>query len=68
MLCVGGVQAMIEGVGILLTRMTAPPVAPTPMMDMPGPASGKPMGAPEPLPAGAALPPPLPEAPGGSPC
>ncbi|GAB4822801.1 hypothetical protein N2152v2_009847 [Parachlorella kessleri] len=59
----GGVLlAMIEGVGILLTRMTAPPVAPTPMMDMPGPASGKPMAAPEPLPAGGAVPPPLPEA------
>jgi import inner membrane translocase subunit TIM17 len=34
----GGVLlAMIEGVGILLTRMTAPPPAPVPMVDMPGP-------------------------------
>jgi import inner membrane translocase subunit TIM17 len=33
----GGVLlAMIEGVGILLTRMTAPPPAPAPMMDIPG--------------------------------
>ena len=29
---------MIEGVGILLTRMTAPPPAPVPMVDMPGPS------------------------------
>lgn len=29
---------MIEGVGILLTRMTAPPPAPVPMVEMPGPA------------------------------
>jgi len=37
----GGVLlAMIEGVGILLTRMTAPPPAPVPMVDMPGPAPG----------------------------
>lgn len=44
----GGVLlAMIEGVGILLTRVTAPPPAPVPMVDMPGPnpSSGKPMGA-----------------------
>jgi mitochondrial import inner membrane translocase subunit TIM17 len=35
----GGVLlAMIEGVGILLTRMTAPPPAPVPMVDMPGPS------------------------------
>jgi mitochondrial import inner membrane translocase subunit TIM17 len=36
----GGVLlAMIEGVGILLTRLTAPPPAPVPMVDMPqGPA------------------------------
>jgi len=33
----GGVLlAMIEGVGILLTRMTAPPPAPMPMVDLPG--------------------------------
>lgn len=41
----GGVLlAMIEGVGILLTRVTAPPPAPMPMVDMPGmstaPAAG----------------------------
>ncbi len=54
---------MIEGVGILLTRMTAPPAAPAPMMEMPGPATGKPAGAE--LPAGAAVvPPPMPEAAG----
>jgi import inner membrane translocase subunit TIM17 len=44
----GGVLlAMIEGVGILLTRVTAPPPAPVPMVEMPGPqpSSGKPMGA-----------------------
>lgn len=35
----GGVLlAMIEGVGILLTRMTAPPPAPMPMVEMPGPS------------------------------
>lgn len=51
----GGVLlAMIEGVGILLTRMTAPPPAPVPMVDMPGPAPGKPVVEPEP----AAIPPP----------
>jgi len=34
----GGILlGMIEGVGILLTRVTAPPPAPVPMMDMPGP-------------------------------
>ena len=33
----GGVLlAMIEGLGILLTRMTAPPPAPPPMMEMAG--------------------------------
>lgn len=37
----GGVLlAMIEGVGILLTRMTAPPPAPVPMVEMPGPSPG----------------------------
>lgn len=43
----GGVLlGMIEGVGILLTRVTAPPPAPVPMVEMPGPApaSGKSMG------------------------
>lgn len=36
----GGVLlAMIEGVGILLTRLTAPPPAPVPMVDMPGPSA-----------------------------
>lgn len=51
---------MIEGVGIMLTRMTAPPAAPAPMMEMPGPspATGKPMGVE--LPAGA-VPPPMQE-------
>jgi mitochondrial import inner membrane translocase subunit TIM17 len=35
----GGILlGMIEGVGILLTRVTAPPPSPVPMMDMPGPA------------------------------
>lgn len=35
----GGVLlGMIEGVGILLTRVTAPPPAPVPMVDMPGPS------------------------------
>ncbi|PRW58668.1 mitochondrial import inner membrane translocase subunit TIM17-2-like [Chlorella sorokiniana] len=50
----GGVLlAMIEGVGILLTRVTAPPPAPVPMVEMPGPnpSSGKPMGV-EAAPAG----------------
>ncbi len=43
----GGVLlAMIEGVGILLTRMTAPPPAPVPMVEMPGPAPGTPAPAP----------------------
>lgn len=33
----GGILlGMIEGVGILLTRVTAPPPAPVPMMDIPG--------------------------------
>ena len=33
----GGILlGMIEGVGILLTRVTAPPPAPVPMMEMPG--------------------------------
>ncbi|KAK2075825.1 hypothetical protein QBZ16_001566 [Prototheca wickerhamii] len=44
----GGILlGMIEGVGILLTRVTAPPPAPVPMVEMPGPApvSGKSMGA-----------------------
>lgn len=42
----GGILlGMIEGVGILLTRVTAPPPAPVPMMDMPGPST-----MPEPLP------------------
>lgn len=37
----GGILlGMIEGVGILLTRVTAPPPSPVPMMDMPGPAPG----------------------------
>ena len=54
----GGVLlAMIEGVGILLTRMTAPPPAPVPMVEMPGPAPGKPVLGPDsgalPLPASA---------------
>ena len=46
----GGVLlAMIEGVGILLTRMTAPPPAPVPMVEMPGPSpsSSRPAPAPE---------------------
>lgn len=45
----GGVLlAMIEGVGILLTRMTAPPPAPVPMVEMPGPSpASKPIPAPE---------------------
>lgn len=38
----GGVLlAMIEGVGILLTRVTAPPPAPVPMVEMPGQAPTK---------------------------
>lgn len=44
----GGVLlAMIEGVGILLTRVTAPPPAPVPMVEMPGPSpsSGRSQGA-----------------------
>lgn len=43
----GGILlGMIEGVGILLTRVTAPPPAPVPMIDMPGPAtSGGPPSA-----------------------
>ena len=42
----GGVLlAMIEGLGILLTRMTAPPPAPPPMMEMAGvPGPGAPYG------------------------
>lgn len=42
----GGVLlAMIEGLGILLTRMTAPPPAPPPMMEMAGvPGPGAPRG------------------------
>ncbi len=32
-------QAMIEGLGILLTRMTAPPPAPPPLME-PAPQQG----------------------------
>jgi hypothetical protein len=36
-------QAMIEGLGILLTRMTAPPPAP-PMMEMPPGAMPQPGG------------------------
>ncbi|EFN59485.1 hypothetical protein CHLNCDRAFT_138099 [Chlorella variabilis] len=63
----GGVLlAMIEGVGILLTRVTAPPPAPVPMVEMPGPSpsSGKSMGAQsEEMPA---IPPPMP-APGAEP-
>lgn len=41
----GGILlGMIEGVGILLTRVTAPPPAPVPMIDMPGPTtSGGPL-------------------------
>lgn len=57
----GGVLlAMIEGVGILLTRMTAPPPAPVPMVDMPGPSpsSSKPPAESQ-LPAGG-IPPPAP--------
>ena len=51
---------MIEGVGILLTRMTAPPPAPVPMVDMPGPSpsSSKPPTESQ-LPAGG-IPPPAP--------
>jgi len=43
----GGILlGMIEGVGILLTRVTAPPPAPVPMIDMPGPTpSGGPPSA-----------------------
>ncbi|KAK9807972.1 hypothetical protein WJX73_009022 [Symbiochloris irregularis] len=51
----GGVLlAMIEGLGILLTRATAPPPAP-PMMDMPGGMPGAPaVGGPLPVPGGLA--------------
>lgn len=63
----GGVLlAMIEGVGILLTRMTAPPPAPVPMVEMPGPSPGssRPAPVPEIDVAGlaAAIPEPTPEA------
>lgn len=65
----GGVLlAMIEGVGILLTRMTAPPPAPVPMVEMPGqpaPAPSSRGGAAVPPPSEqplASLPPPAPEA------
>lgn len=66
----GGVLlAMIEGVGILLTRMTAPPPAPVPMVEMPGQPAPAPSSsrAAEPLPPPgleplASLPPPAPEA------
>ena len=64
----GGVLlAMIEGVGILLTRMTAPPPAPVPMVEMPGPspAAGKPaLGAEAGPSASLATPIPEPAAPG----
>lgn len=59
----GGVLlAMIEGVGILLTRVTAPPPAPVPMVEMPGPSpsSGKPMGT-QPAAEMPAIPPPVAE-------
>ncbi|KAL4431124.1 hypothetical protein ABPG75_006380 [Micractinium tetrahymenae] len=59
----GGVLlAMIEGVGILLTRVTAPPPAPVPMVEMPGPSpsSGKPMGM-QPAAEMPAIPPPVAE-------
>ncbi|KAL6767402.1 TIM17 [Auxenochlorella protothecoides x Auxenochlorella symbiontica] len=68
----GGVLlGMIEGVGILLTRMTAPPPAPVPMVEMPGPApiTGKGMAAAAEAPVGLApsspaleMPEPVPEA------
>eukprot|EP00887_Chlorella_sp_A99_P005814 scaffold1.g5814.t1 len=72
----GGVLlAMIEGVGILLTRMTAPPPAPQPMVEMPGPspASSKmaAAAAAAPPPGGEAalpnIPPPAAEAAGAAP-
>lgn len=54
----GGVLlAMIEGVGILLTRMTAPPPAPVPMVDMPGPSTSAPVAE-----GPVAIPPPVMEA------
>eukprot|EP00884_Botryococcus_braunii_P020194 jgi/Botrbrau1/6859/Bobra.152_2s0018.1 len=43
----GALLAMIEGLGILLTRMTAPPPAP-PMMEMPPGALPEPVGLPAP--------------------
>lgn len=51
----GGVLlAMIEGLGILLTRMTAPPPAPPPIMDVPVAGAGAPLGGlPIPSPAAA---------------
>jgi hypothetical protein len=54
--------AMIEGVGILLTRLTAPPPAPVPMVEMPGPP-GPASSSAAPLDASAPIPPPMMEAP-----
>ena len=64
----GGVLlALIEGVGILLTRMTAPPPAPVPMVEMPGPSPSSSRPAPVPeinaVNLAAPIPEPVPEAP-----
>jgi import inner membrane translocase subunit TIM17 len=61
----GGVLlAMIEGVGILLTRMTAPPPAPVPMVDMPGPSPSSSARSAE-INAAPAIPEPVPESSAG---
>jgi len=60
----GGVLlAMIEGVGILLTRMTAPPPAPVPMVEMPGPSPNSSKTSPAPEIQGGLAPIPEPAAP-----